>query len=355
MSDEKDYTDIVPKNKKEARGTDFCGTNEYYYIIRSDLGVYMRSKDFHSGSDIQIFSLHPSCSWGDHYLATGDGYYYIIKGNEYRRVTNMNKDLDAVVYSLHPNCQGGSYYYAAFGYYYIVFTDRGVYRRVKNMNSDEEGHDFRIHEAYQDGIYYWGVKNYVYCLKQAGKWGVTYHRSTNMNSDEDSKTYSVHPSVLNFLPGGVAQTKGKAFDYWEKLKSIDNVSDVAVDWERDVEESVGFKKSEMSSIEQDWSIHLGASYSSGILTEAISKYQFSFDAQYGGKSVNTEQQDWSDVHVQTERVKMHIPPNGTAYVWQYQMGFGDEKNLFCVDLKVTNDDNPPDEPPESVKSEESSK
>lgn len=108
MSDVLDYTEIVPKS--EARGIDFCGTDDYYYIIRSDLGVYMRSTNFHEGKDIKIFSLSEACRWGDHYFACkdGDSYYYIIKGNQYRRVKNMKKDKDAVVYSLHPNCRGGS-------------------------------------------------------------------------------------------------------------------------------------------------------------------------------------------------------------------------------------------------------
>ena len=76
-----DYPKIVPKSAPEARGIDFCGTKDKYYIIRSDLGVYMSSKNFNEGSNIKIFSLSPACQWGDHYLATSD-YFYIIKGDE---------------------------------------------------------------------------------------------------------------------------------------------------------------------------------------------------------------------------------------------------------------------------------
>ncbi len=55
---------IIPKNK--TKGTDFCGVNNYYYIIRSDLGCYMQSSNFNKALDITIFSLHPACQNGDH-------------------------------------------------------------------------------------------------------------------------------------------------------------------------------------------------------------------------------------------------------------------------------------------------
>ena len=338
-----DYPEIVPKSAKEARGIDFCGTKHHYYIIRSDLGVYMKSTNFHEGNHIKIYSLSPACRWGDHYLATSD-YYYIIKGDKYRRVTNMNEDKDAVVYSLHPNCQGGSHYYSAFGNYYIVFADRGVYRRVENMNTDEGAVEYSIHKAFRDGLYFWGTTDFVYCLQQAGEWSVPYHRSANMNLDEDPATFSVHKSVLNFIPGGMAQTYGKAFGYWHNIKSFANETDATVDWERTITKTVGFNRSEMSSIEHNWSIKIGANYRSGLLSEAISKHQFSLKAQYGGKSVNTKQQQWSNMSEVSETLKLPVPPHSAVYIWQYQMGFGQEKNLFSPNLKITEDSNPPDKP-----------
>ena len=360
MSDASDYPEIVPKGAKEARGIDFCGTNKYYYIIRSDLGVYMRSTDFHEGKDLQIYTLSEACRWGDHYLAaelTSGTYYYIIKGDQYHRTTNMNEDKDGQTFHLHEHCQGGSFYYSVDGKYYIVFTDRGKYRRVKNMNTDEDPHEFDIHEAFHDGIYFWGLNDImdpypsssrVYCLKQAGKWGVSYHRSTNMNTNSDAATFSVHESVLNFLPAGIAQTHGKAFGKWQLVKSFDNDSDNKVHWERKIERTVGFKKSEMSSIENDWSINAGVQTSSGLLTAAICKYQFSLDATYGGKKVNTDQEDWSEASTETETLQLDIPANSSMFLWQYQMGFGDTPpSLFCVNEELNDDPEAPVDPPMS--------
>ena len=101
----------------------------------------------------------------------------------------------------------------------------------------------------------------------------------------------------------------------------------------------------MSCIEHNWSIEIEAKYQSGLLSEAISKYQFSLKAKYGGKSVNTEQQQWSSMTEESETLKLHIKPRSKMYVWHYQMGFGQEENLFSPDLEITEDSNPPDAEP----------
>ena len=349
MSAASDYPEIVPKSAPEARGIDFCGTKKTFYIIRSDVGVYMSCEDIHTGKRIKIHRLSEACRWGDHYLAT-DSYFYIIKGDEYRRVTDLSKDEDAVVYSLHCNCRGGSGYYSAFGNWYIVFANRGTYRRVSNMNKDEDAVEYKIHQAFQDGIYFWGTKNYVYCLEQAGKWGVTYHRSTNMNLNKDCKDFSVHESVLKFLPGGMAQTYGKVFGCWKEVKCLRNDSDTAIEWEKTIKKTVGFDRSTMSSIESEWSIETTISEEREIkaqvskLIECLCKVQYGLRETFGGKMVNTEQFKWSDTTEIEETVKVKIPPNTKLYVWQFQMGFGEKNNLFSIDTKITYNETPPEKP-----------
>ena len=77
MSNLPDYPEIVLKSEDKARGIDCCGDAEYYYIIRSDLGVYMRSTNFHQGNDIKVYSLSQACPWGDHYT---HGYWLRLLG-----------------------------------------------------------------------------------------------------------------------------------------------------------------------------------------------------------------------------------------------------------------------------------
>jgi len=342
------YTKIVPHTDEAARGIDFCGVDKYYYIIRSDVGAYMRSTNFNTGENLEVFQLHDACRWGDHYLAYQSRLFYIIKGSSFRRTSNMNSDDDSVVYSLHKNCQGGSNYCSYSKYFYIMFPSRGVYRRVTNMNKDTDAIEYTIHTNFMDGIYFWGTKDYLFCLKQPGDWGLNYHRSTDMHQDKDPKTWIVNSNVVNFLPGGVADTHGKAFGYWQLLKSIKNDSDSTADWEKTVKEKVGFELKKMSSMEKNWSIHAGATYNNGYLTEAFSKFQFNLDIQYGGKAVNTSSENWSQTTEVSEKLLLHILAGETVYVWQYQMGFGDEINLFCINLVLTDTATAPVDPPSGM-------
>ncbi|XP_015275427.1 PREDICTED: uncharacterized protein LOC107117777 [Gekko japonicus] len=330
---------IVPKSK--APGADFCGVDKYYYIVRSDLDCYMRSTNFNHGNDLEVFSLHNSCQGGDHYLAHEDGLFYIIKGDHYRRVSNMNKDDNAVVYSLHPNCQGGDHYLSAFGRFYIIFQGRGIYHRVTNMNTDEDAIEYTLHPDCQNGLYYWGTKDYYYFVKPHDEWGIQYFRCTDFHRNLDAVTYSFHGSVVAFIPGGLAINEGPAFGRWEAIKTISNDSDSPIEWNKKITKKVGCKKMKMSSVEQNWKINMKASYESGGLAEAIAKYQFSLSVEYGGRAVQTQQEDWSEATEVEESIHVTLQPESQMYIWQYRLGFGNEPVLFCRDMKFTNDSTPP--------------
>ncbi|XP_067266532.1 uncharacterized protein [Chanodichthys erythropterus] len=334
---------IIPKSK--AKGTDFCGVNDYYYIIRSDLGCYMQSSDYNKGLDLSIFSLHPACQDGDHYLGHEDGYFYIIKGNSYRRVTNLSTDSGAVVYSLHPNCRGGDHYLSAFGNFYIIFQGKGTYRRTTNMNQDLDAVEYSLHPNCRDGLYYWGLPNNYYFLKPVSKWGVEYYKGTDFSKDECTAVYSVHPDVLNFLPGGLSVTIGPSFGIWENIKTISNDSNTPVTWTKKITRRVGYNKEKMTQITHNWKIAASVSTESGGLAALIAKMQFSFSAEYGGSHVSTEKESWNEMTEEEEQLTLQLKPNESVYLWQYKLGLGEEPVLFCRDLKIDDDPNPPTEVP----------
>ncbi|XP_067265078.1 uncharacterized protein [Chanodichthys erythropterus] len=334
---------IIPKSK--AKGTDFCGVNDYYYIIRSDLGCYMQSSDYNKGLDLSIFSLHPACQDGDHYLGHEDGYFYIIKGNSYRRVTNLSTDSGAVVYSLHPNCRGGDHYLSAFGNFYIIFQGKGTYRRTTNMNQDLDAVEYSLHPNCRDGLYYWGLPNNYYFLKPVSKWGVEYYKGTDFSKDECTAVYSVHPDVLNFLPGGLSVTIGPSFGIWENIKTISNDSNTPVTWTKKITRRVGYNKEKMTQITHNWKIAASVSTESGALAALIAKMQFSFSAEYGGSHVSTEKESWNEMTEEEEQLSLQLKPNESVYLWQYKLGLGEEPVLFCRDLKIDDDPNPPTEVP----------
>ncbi|XP_056391875.1 uncharacterized protein LOC130284931 isoform X2 [Hyla sarda] len=334
---------ILPK--KLAKGVDFCGVGKYYYIVRSDLTCYMRSTNFNRAEDLEVFSLHPSCRDGDHYLAHKDDLFYIIKGNNYRRVTNMNKDEDSVVYTLHPNCQGGDHYLSAFDYFYIIYQNRGVYRRTKNMNKDEESEEFPLHPNCKDGLYYFGTSDYYYFVKPHDEWGIQYLRSTNFNKNENSEIFSFHPSVINFLPGGLAITKGPSYGTWVCIKTISNDSQTPVEWKKRVTKKTGYEKEKMCSIEHKWNTSLTVSTETGGLSSCIAKATFAMTAEYGGSSVNTERENWSEATEIEETITVTLKANEKIYIWTYELGLGKEPVLHCRDMRILNTSNPPTDNP----------
>ncbi|XP_067300949.1 uncharacterized protein [Pseudorasbora parva] len=334
---------IIPKSK--AKGTDICSVSKYYYIIRSDLGYYMKIGSINKGSDISIFSLHPSCQNGDHYLGSGDGSFFIIKGDSYRKVTDLTTDSDAKVYCLHPICQGGDHYFSAFGKFFIIFQEKGTYRTTTNLTLNSDAVVMTLHPNCRNGLYYWGMSNDCFFLKPVSKWGVEYYKGTDFSKDKCIGVYSVHPDVVNFLPGGLSVTKGPAFGIWENIKTITNDSNTPVEWQKKINKKVGYNKEKMSEITHNWNIAASASIESGDLAALIVKSQFSISAEYGGSHLSTKSDSWNEMTEEEEQLTFELKPNKSLYLLQYKMGFGEEPVLFWRDLKIDNEPNPSTEVP----------
>ncbi|XP_077129194.1 uncharacterized protein LOC143784616 [Ranitomeya variabilis] len=334
---------IVPKNL--AKGVDICGVNKYYYIIRSDLGCYMRSTNFHCGDDLEVFSLHPSCRGGDHYLAYKDDLFYIIKGDQYRRVTNLTTGADAIIYPLHPNCQGGDHYLSSFDYFYIIYQGRGVFRKTRNLCDDTDGTEYPLHPNCRNGLYYFGIADYNYFVKPHDKWGIQYVRSTNFNTNDNSETFSFHPNVIPFLPGGLSVSKGSAYGEWSCIETISNDSETPIEWKKSVTKKIGYEKEKMSSIEDNWKVWPTCSAETGGLASLIAQCQFSLTAEYGGSSVNTEKETWKEATEIEETIAVTLQPQKKMYIWSYQLGLGEEPVLHCRDMKLSDKADPPTEIP----------
>ncbi|KAK9970028.1 hypothetical protein ABG768_028167 [Culter alburnus] len=334
---------IIPKSK--TKGTDFCAEGKYHYIICSDLGCYMQTIDVKEGLDISIFSLHPACKDGDHYLGSKDGSFYIIKGKSFRRVNNLTTDSCAQVWSLHPNCQGGDHYLSTSGKYYIIFKAKGTCRVTNDLHQDTNSAEYKLHPECQNGLYYWGMPNHCYVLKPASEWGVQFCGSTDLSNDKFFGVYSVHPDVLNFLPGGLSVTKGPSFGIWENIKTISNDSNTPVKWAKKINKKVGWNKEKMTQITHNWKIAASVSIESGALAKLITNVQFSLSAEYGGSRVNTENESWNEMTEVEEQLSLQLKPNESVYLWQYKLGLGEDPVLFCRDLKIDDEPNPPTEVP----------
>ena len=77
----------------------------------------MKAYHVRDGDDpVTIHPLHPTCAWGDHYLATPD-YFYIIKGDVCRRVKDLRTGADPEIFPLHDKCKPNSGAYPANCFY----------------------------------------------------------------------------------------------------------------------------------------------------------------------------------------------------------------------------------------------
>ncbi|RXN11471.1 hypothetical protein ROHU_029999 [Labeo rohita] len=327
----------------------------------------MQTSDLNKGADISIFSLHPACRNGDHYIA-GGGNFHIIKGISCRRVTDLSTDSNAVVYRLHPNCQGGDHYLAAHKYFYIIFREKRTLRVTADMKLDLDVKEYTLHPKYRDGLYYWGrqckppsstITERIaiefqllagffcsfYLLKPASEWGVEFCTCPDLSKDERTAVYSVHPDVLNFLPGGLSVTKGPATGMWESIKTITNDSSALVTWQKKITKKVGYNKEKMTQMTHNWKIAASASVESGELAKLIAKLQFSLSAEYGGSHVSAENKSWNEATEEEEQLTLELKPKESLYLWQYKLGLGHDSVLFCRDLKITSEPNPPNEVP----------
>lgn len=288
----------------------------------------MKSSNFNKAEEINIYSLHNAVRGGDHYLAYKDDLFYVIKGDSYRRVENLNADTAAVVYSLHANCRRGDHYFSSGQYFYIMFKSKGVIRRVTNMHEDIGARTFPIHEALKNGLYYWGTEDYVYCVKPHGKWGAEYQRTTDVEKNSDPKTFSFHPDVVNFLPGGIGVTNGKSFGLWQRVSLIVNEASISVTREYSITRKVGYVKEKMNSMQHSWQVSASVSGGSAGLGQLLVQAQFSLETSYGGVQLDTSTETWSEATEITDKITFTAPPKKSIYVWQYKLGMGKEDILY---------------------------
>ncbi|XP_071976454.1 uncharacterized protein [Engystomops pustulosus] len=272
-------------------------------------------------------------------------FFYIIKGTYYRRVKNLNLDESAVIFSLHPKCQGGDHYMSAWDSFYIIYLSQGFYRKTKNMSTDENIEEYSLHPECSNGLYYFGTEDYYYFVKPRDEWGIQYVKCTNFNKNIDTESFSLHPSVINFLPGGVGVSKGPAYGEWVCIKTIVNDSKTPVQWQKKVTKKSGYEKEKMCTIEHNWSVTANVSFDTGGLSKLICQSQFSLTTEYGGSKMNTERENWNEATETEELLNVILQPDEKMYIWAFQLCMGNDPVLYCRDIRILANSDPPTDVP----------
>ncbi|KAA0721249.1 hypothetical protein E1301_Tti018146 [Triplophysa tibetana] len=332
---------LVPGSKM--KGVDICGVRYNCYIIRADLGYYLKTTDLRQPSDLVLYDLHDSCM-GDHYVGHINEYIYIIKDSSYRKVKNLSTDSRSECKEIHPKYHFGDYYFSFRGKFYIIFKDKNIYKTTSKLTSPD-CQEYPLSEDFSDGLYYWGRALHFYIMRMSSSWVVQCIKGFNLSSGNRANSASVHKDVINFLPGGLSITKGEAFGRWEMIKSVKDESDSTKNLDILIKRMVGYNKVKMREITHNWRVDISCPVNPTKLAALIAKVQFSLSAEYGGLYVNTEKESWNEGSNEVEKIKLELQPYSNVYMWQYRLGLGEDQVFFCRDIKINYDSNPPTEIP----------
>ena len=141
---------------------------------------------------------------------------------------------------------------------------------------------------------------------------------------------------------------------WVLLKSFKNLSKDVFKCEKMVKVTVGCKRMEMTEMLQElWSIKMMAmKYKLGLLVERMFKTQLCLPMEFGGMMEAPAKKDWwlmkkrwCDAVGEDGPVTAEVTPGSAVFVWQYQIGLGDQTVVFTGEMMTTTTCDPPTECP----------
>lgn len=344
--------------RSKGKGIDICGSESSTYIIRSDLGCYMKIDGYlDQPQKLNICPINPFCAGGDHYVNDGK-MFYIIRGNSFISVSDLSYPTGhpVIVKSLHQSCSNGDHYLFANGSYFVIYEKSNTYIAVSDLSTGEAAKPTGEIQDGNRGIYYFGTPAKLYTktsfgvIHQADQWGVSFSVIDSLT--QEGENFILLPDIINFFPGGLSTTFGPTESSWKPVQSFINKSKGELTWSKSIKKTVGYNKSHFQSIENSWSVSstvsMGTKFEAGIdgLCKASLETQFSLTTSAGGKSIRSDQEDWNEQYTTEEKVEIAIPPGGTVYFWQFTLGLkGTGDVLHCRDLYLTNSADPPKDIP----------
>ncbi|XP_060111756.1 uncharacterized protein LOC132584005 [Heteronotia binoei] len=297
--------------------------------IRPDLNCYLLLPNIPTSPCAELRPLHPTVHGGKHYFSSRwHDSVYVIMGNKFTEAQDLSVGSTSQVRGLHPSCCGGQHYFVVSGGFVIILS-QGTSTAVKDLATGEPvpglypGHQWSTEKV-------GSIRSYLY-----------WHLWDNFSGS----FFTLHPNILSFLPGGLGLTKGPAFGAWKLLTTLHNYSDIPVAKSHRLFRKVGYTKEKLADVGNGWSASLPNSPEPSCVIVELAKAQFALPTQYGGMGLDTEQEEWEEVHEEEKILEAALQPNEVAYAWQYQLGLGKEAILFCREIKVTSSSDPPYEIP----------
>ncbi|KAJ6651801.1 hypothetical protein lerEdw1_016478 [Lerista edwardsae] len=316
--------------RKEVPDVHIFSTRAGDVVVRPDLNCYLLLPSLPTLPCAELRPLHPLLKGGEHYFGSRwHDSIYVVRDNKFMEAPDLSSK-PSKAQLLHPSCCGGQHYLIVSSGSFVIILSRGTVAAVTNLATGEPD------PSLDPGHHQWSKE------KMESKRSYLYWQLWDNFTES---VFTLHPGVLNFLPGGLGLTKGAATGSWELLNIFHNYSDTPVTKTQGIFRKVGYAKEQLADVGQGWTASLTESPEPGLLTVALAKAQFALPTHYGGLGVNPEQEAWEELHEEETIVEFSLQPEEAAYVWQYQLGLGQEAILFCRALKVTNSGDQPSEIP----------
>ncbi|KAA0721476.1 hypothetical protein E1301_Tti020706 [Triplophysa tibetana] len=282
------------------KGVDICGICYNCYIIRADLGYYLKTTDLKVASNLTLCDLHHSCV-GEHYVGHINDSIYIIKENTYRRVRNLTTDTGRDCKPIHSNYQNADYYFSVKGKFYIVFKDQKIYKTTSKLTSSD-CQEYPLNDDYSDCLYYWGRSFHFYIMSMTDNWGVQFIKASDFSSGNKEWFNSVYKDILDFLPGGLSLTKGPAVGTWERVRALENDTNEPISFKESIKRKVGYNKETVTKITHNWNVKMSAKVRVNELAMLIANAQLSLDTEYGGSCMKVEKNNWNEETEKEEEI-----------------------------------------------------
>lgn len=326
---------IVPR--AGTPGTDVFATPDGFFVVRSDLGCFLRAPAGPAPAGAEICRLHPACRGGDHYVGEASGAAVcILRGEAFQRTADLGAAPGPEAFPLHPACRGGDHYVSGGGRFVVLFLARGVALSVADLSTGAGAEETPLDPAARCGLYYYAPDaTRLALLRVDAQRGLCTQVGSGSGPGE---VLPVPAAVASFLPGGLALVHGAAFGAWECIQRLENDTDGPLPGSYELSRPVGYVEQKWA----DWTFSPAGAPAPTDLAGALLRAQFALPPAYGGLGLRTEQEEWEAAAEEGEELRIILQPRQKLYWWQYRLGLGARPVLFCRSLKVTRSLAPPD-------------
>ncbi|WP_299465714.1 hypothetical protein [uncultured Microscilla sp.] len=365
------------KLKPKYKGYDIFSAGSYVYVVRSDIGYFLRARrlDGASTTKSEIFPLNEALSSGIGYFGLNrisdgklKGTRCVVRGTMYSTYRNFGRTKGQFKDIGSEEAQDGDHYFAVGvrkgnkpRRIYVIKGNK--FYRFKSLKDKkpEKGFDgvalpkeLQTDSTNKDEIVaIWGRSKFIYVLKNT-EFGPLIYRTSDLRKPFSTVVSAPNDGVRKFLIGGLtAEQGGKTSVVWKSISgafpfcntSSNQSSEVAAP---KVSETitVGFVKGSTSSIEKNWSITATVGMETGGLGALVASAHAELSTTYGGASVKTKSKEWSTQNTTTVNLDEGKLVKGGQCIgyWQGQM-FINNKLIMTTGIYFTDTKSPPEEEP----------